>query len=442
MITTEPIIKIGLLESRGRVNGVFEGDFELDGGLVVTGEFIVQCDGGVIVLTDGSGNPKIRGRAITCRATPGSRFRIHDMTIGQKFHWERKEDQLFGGNILFRAHSGDTLMVINEILLEEYLASVIFSEMNASAPSELLQAHAIISRSWMVAMIERVRTETVMNAQSSIHTEGEITRWYGREDHSHYDVCADDHCQRYHGLSRIQSESALLAVQKTRGRFLIYGDEICDARYSKCCGGWTEKFEAAWEDTSVPYLTSINDSSRVQNPLTTEREACEWILSTPEAFCNTTDESLLRYILPSIDQETKDFYRWRVSYERKELEGIIKEKSGIDFGTLIDCLAVQRGSSGRIIRLKIVGTDKTLIVGKELEIRRWLSKSHLRSSAFVVETERDENGLPARFIFRGAGWGHGVGLCQIGAAVMAIHGISVEKILQHYYKDAIVQKLY
>jgi stage II sporulation protein D len=442
MINKEPMIHVGLLESQKSVHGIFHGDYQLDDGTRVSGNFVVTRDGGEIVLTNDSGKQTGRNKTITCRAMPDSQCRIHDMTIGRKFHWERTEDQFFGGNIIFQTHSSDMMLVINEIFLEEYLASVISSEMSASAPSELLQAHAIISRSWMMAMIERMREGSIAKARSSIIAEGEIIRWYGREDHSYYDVCADDHCQRYHGVSRIRPDSAVNAVRTTRGRFLLYGETICDARYSKCCGGWTEKFEAAWEDTPIPYLTGINDSPLDRNPLTGEREACDWILSTPDAYCHTNDESFLGYVLPSFDQETKDFYRWRVSYDREELEDIIKAKSGIDFGTLMDCIAVHRGSSGRITRLKIIGTGRTLIVGKELEIRRWLSKSHLKSSAFVVETERDVNGIPLRFTFRGAGWGHGVGLCQIGAAVMAVQGIHAENILNHYYKGARVQKLY
>ena len=442
MIVQEPVIKVGLLENADRIDGVFEGGYRLHEEHTLNGTFDVQCSAGEITIGDGTGKPIAHGTTIICRAVPGSRCRIRNVTIGRKFHWERKEEQVFGGDIIFRSQTNDTLMVINEIPLEEYLASVISSEMSASAPSDFLQAHSIISRSWLLAMVGKKHLPKPRDTRGADRPDEECVRWYDREEHSVYDVCADDHCQRYHGLSRIRSHNVLSAVQKTRGVVLVYGNTICDARYSKCCGGWTEEFESAWEPTHIPYLTGINDSAIDRNPLTNEKEVSEWILSAPDAYCRTTDDSILRCILPSFDQETKDFYRWQVSYAREELEGIIKEKSGIDFGTLTDLIPLQRGSSGRIVRLKIVGTDRTFIVGKELEIRRWLSKSHLRSSAFVVETDRGDGGIPGKFTIRGAGWGHGVGLCQIGAAVMAMKGESTEKILRHYYRDAVLRTLY
>ncbi|MGD0339036.1 MAG: SpoIID/LytB domain-containing protein [Bacteroidota bacterium] len=438
----EPIIKVGLLEHASVVRGTFEGKFEVNNEFTLEGSYEVRNDHGLAVIIDRMGKPYARGNEIRCRAESGSRCRIHDMMIGQKFHWERREDQVFDGNFLFLNQPDGTLIVINEIPLEQYLASVISSEMSSSAPSEFLQAHAVISRSWLVAVIEKGRSMTGPAALCTIQKEGEITRWYGREDHLDYDVCANDHCQRYHGLGHIRSESVLAAVQKTRGKFLVYDGKICDARYSKSCGGWTENFENTWEDIPVPYLVSVNDSSLNRIPLKTEKESTQWILSTPEAYCHTNDESILRNILPSFDQETKDFYRWRVGYEREELENILLEKSGIDFGTVMDIMPIRRGSSGRIIQLRICGTKHTIIVGKELEIRRWLSKTHLKSSAFAVEIVHGAKNIPQRFIFHGAGWGHGVGLCQIGAAVMAMHGVNAEKILQHYYLGAAIRKLY
>ena len=253
----------------------------------------------------------------------------------------------------------------------------------------------------------------------SIEHDQEIIRWYDREDHDIFDVCADDHCQRYQGITKILSLRAVDAIDATRGTFLVYGDEICDARFSKACGGLSEEFEYAWEDKKIPYLASISDARVQHSPLTSEQQAEEWIRGNPEAYCNTTDGKILKQILPSFDQETTDFFRWTVEYRREELEELLRAKSGYDFGTLQNLVPLQRGPSGRIYRLRIEGSKMTLVVGKELEIRRWLSKSHLYSSAFVVEVERGSDGLPQRFILRGAGWGHGVGLCQIGAAVMA-----------------------
>jgi peptidoglycan hydrolase-like amidase len=272
--------------------------------------------------------------------------------------------------------------------------------------------------------------------------DGEIIRWYGREDHRHFHVCADDHCQRYQGVTRMTGGQAALAVAATRGVFLTYGDQVCDARYYKACGGLTENFENAWEDHPVPYLTAISDAPEPFRPITTEEEAHAWILSRPPAYCNTDDARLLARILPDFDRETADFFRWEVRYTREALEDLLKKKSAMDFGTLHDLVPLERGPSGRIIRLKIIGSKQAVVVGKELEIRRWLSESHLYSSAFVVSAVRDASGTPLSFTLNGAGWGHGVGLCQIGAAVMADRGFSSEDILHHYFPAAALQRLY
>jgi SpoIID/LytB domain protein len=279
-------------------------------------------------------------------------------------------------------------------------------------------------------------------AQRSRETESEIVRWYDREDHTSFDVCADDHCQRYQGITKIISAKAKEAIDATRGSFLVHDNGICDARFYKACGGLTELFENAWEETTVPYLQSVSDWQHPYPPVVSEEKAREWILSSPDAYCNTTDGEILRQILPSFDQETTDFFRWKVEYSREELERIVARKSGIDFGTITDLVPLQRGPSGRIIRLKIVGSRKVIVVGKELEVRRWLSNSHLYSSAFVVDAERDQSGIPTRFILHGAGWGHGVGLCQIGAAVMAARGKKAEEIVVHYFPGAHLQRLY
>jgi stage II sporulation protein D len=310
--------------------------------------------------------------------------------------------------------------------------------MSATAPADLLKAHAITSRSWLVAMLEMKRKFSTLGVPSlrSHSTDHELIRWYDREDHDIFDVCADDHCQRYQGISKIISPAAQQAINDTRGIFLLYENEICDARFSKSCGGVSEKFESAWGDTPVHYLTSVPCSEQNYPALVTEQESEEWILSSPKAFCNTTNGNILRQILPSFDQETTDFFRWKVEYTTEELSGLVRKKSGIDFGIITDLVPVERGDSGRLTKLKIVGSKKTLTVGKELEIRRWLSHTHLYSSAFVVEKK------DGRFILRGAGWGHGVGFCQIGAAVMAVEGWKAEDIVKHYFKDAELTKLY
>jgi SpoIID/LytB domain protein len=316
--------------------------------------------------------------------------------------------------------------------------------MSAEAPIELLRAHAITSRSWLVAMLERQKRFKNVGgpARHGRESEEEIVRWYDREDHKLYDVCADDHCQRYQGITKIISKAAAEAVRNTRGVFLIHGGEICDARYSKSCGGRSEVFETAWEDVSVPYLPTVSDAA-VEHPLISSEAAAErWVDSSPEAYCNTTDGSILRQVLPSFDQETTDFYRWSVTYTQEELSALLKKRSGIDFGEVRQLQPLQRGPSGRIVRLRIVGSRRTIVVGKELEIRRWLSPSHLYSSAFVVRTEGGAQGVPERFILHGAGWGHGVGFCQIGAAVVASKGFQAETIVKHYFRGANLKKLY
>jgi SpoIID/LytB domain protein len=308
--------------------------------------------------------------------------------------------------------------------------------MNADAPMEFLKAHSILSRSWLLAALDQKKeTKRTSKPVTSI-TKEEVIRWCDREDHDLFDVCADDHCQRYQGITKIVSEQAKEAVQETSGRVMTYQGEICDSRYSKCCGGLTEEFDTAWDDKRVPYLRSIPDTSVLHQATNTEEEAQRWILSAPEAYCNTRDEDLLEKILSEVDRKTKTFFRWTVEYRREELEEILREKSGFDFGTLQEIVPLRRGSSGRISKLKIVGSKRTMVVGKELEIRRWLSRSHLQSSAFLVTFEA------GRVVFHGAGWGHGVGLCQIGAAIMANRRFSAEEILKHYFRNIEIRKIY
>ncbi|HTY56089.1 MAG TPA: SpoIID/LytB domain-containing protein [Candidatus Binataceae bacterium] len=350
-------------------------------------------------------------------------FALDDVTIGIGFHWERKERQVFRGAFrLIRRDSG--LTVINDVALEEYVTSVISSEMSASCPLELLKAHAVISRSWLKFPKDNpARSSEARDQRFEAH---EIIRWYGREAHPDFDVCADDHCQRYQGVTKAFSPSAAAAVAATSGEFLRYNGAICDARFSKCCGGITERYATAWEDETVAYLESVYDGpapSRTENPEL-------WISSSPPAYCNTNDSELLSRVLAGFDQETRDFYRWQVSYTPEELGDLIKSRLGVELGAICEMQALARGPSGRIYRLKIVGARDYIIVGKELEIRRALSRTHLYSSAFVVEKE------PSHFVLKGAGWGHGVGLCQIGAAVMAEQGKSYREILRHYYRDA------
>lgn len=378
-------------------------------------------------------------------------FELKDVTIGIHFHWERKEAQRFKGALKIIVETAkETLTAVNVISIEDYLTSVISSEMSAAASLELLKAHAVISRSWLLAqLVNRNKEEENIHSFSGPKSETEVIRWYDREAHSHFDVCADDHCQRYQGITRASTPQAIEAVSSTCGTVLMYQDEICDARFSKCCGGALEEFQNCWENVKHPYLIRQRDS-KTENllpDLRIEEEADKWIRTAPTAFCNTQDKKILNQVLNNYDQETVDFYRWKVSYTQQELAELIRKRSGIDFGKIIDLIPIERGASGRLVRLKIVGTLRTLIIGKELEIRRTLSPSHLYSSAFVIHKDgvsdlEKRREIPARFILTGAGWGHGVGLCQIGAAVMGEQGYAYDEILSHYYPGSTLEKRY
>ncbi len=374
-------------------------------------------------------------------------FGLNDVTIGIQFHWERKEDLLFKGSLEIRIEN-EKLTAINILPLEDYLVSVISSEMSATSSLELLKAHAIISRSWLVAQTEKGKAlkQSSQLYQGITETPEEYIRWYDREDHHNFDVCADDHCQRYQGITRQSTQLVEQAVAETRGMMLMYNKKICDARFSKSCGGISETFENVWEPEVHPYLQSIVDNPELQEgfetDLTKEEAAEKWIRNAPEAFCNTRDNAVLSQVLNDYDRETTDFYRWKVGYRQAVLSELISRKSGRDFGDIIDLIPVKRGKSGRLIKLKIVGSKLTLIIGKELEIRKTLSESHLYSSAFVVDKRKITNGIPDEFILTGAGWGHGVGLCQIGAAVMGAKGYKYNEILLHYFRSASIDKAY
>lgn len=375
-------------------------------------------------------------------------FSLSDVTIGVNFHWERKETQTFLGTLRFVVES-DKIVAINELPVEKYLESVISSEMSATSSLELLKAHAVISRSWLLAQMMKRRevAESGNNFFSFTKKEDTLIRWYDREDHTLFDVCADDHCQRYQGITKETSPHVAEAIRQTKGQILMDGDEICDARFSKCCGGITEEFQYCWEDTPKTYLTAVRDIAlgveHTLPNLTNEEEAEKWIRFNPPAFCNTQDKKILSEVLNDYDQETVNFYRWKETLSQEKLQQLIADKLKMDLGAILDMKAVERGKSGRISKLQIIGTEKTFTIGKELEIRRTLSDSHLLSSAFVVDKyDKDEQGVPQRFELIGAGWGHGVGLCQIGAAVMGEQGYHYDAILLHYYQGAEIKKLY
>lgn len=391
-------VKVGILKAR-KVCVVFHSAYLLDGKPFM-GEYCFT--------------PQAEERLFV-PAEQGASFTLKDVVIGIGFHWERREEQTFCGALLLKMEEG-LVRAVNVVPVETYLTSVISSEMSANASLELLKAHAVISRSWLLVMMDNRQQTTDDRQRTTVNyheqlSEDSIIRWYDSEAHVGFDVCADDHCQRYQGITRQSNPQVVEAIEATRGLVLTYEGKICDARFSKCCGGMTEVFESCWENIRHPYLVAKEDP-----------------------YCNTKDKRILSQVLNNYDQETVDFYRWEVTYTTDKLSELVKRKSGIDFGRILDLVPMERGASGRIITLKIIGEKRTLTVGKELEIRKWLSESHLYSSAFEVEKAADG------FTLHGKGWGHGVGLCQIGAAVMGDQGIPYDEILTFYYPHAELTK--
>ena len=436
----EPEINVGIVSAK-EIHFTLNGQFFAKGETVSGNQMVSFSEGGILWNEN-----QYRELTFTPLEEKNS-FSLYDVTIGLNYHWERQETQVFSGTLRLVVDE-DKIVAINILPVEDYLISVISSEMNANSSLELLKAHAVVSRSWLFAQIEKRKALSGKDEGffSFIKTKEEYIRWYDREDHTIFDVCADDHCQRYQGITKATNDTVAEAVHATRGQLLMYDKKICDARFSKCCGGATEEFENCWEDKHYPYLTSVRDAETEENlsfpDLTKEEEAERWIRKAPKSFCDTHDKKILSQILNNYDQETTDFYRWKIRYTQAELAELIRTKTKTDYGEIIDLIPIQRGPSGRICKLKIVGTLKTLTIGKEMEIRRTLSDSHLFSSAFVIDKGEVKEGIPQWFLLSGAGWGHGVGLCQIGAAVMGEKGYSYEEILLHYYKGAEIRKFY
>ncbi len=420
-VRTEPTIDVGIMQGK-EIEFTLNSPYHLRDSLR-QGTFTAHLTGEGIVL-DGTTHDSIELTPCDASAT----FSLHGVTIGKEFHWQQQETQTFQGSLVLRIIEGE-LHAINRIAIEDYLTSVIASEMSGTSSVELLKAHAVISRSWLLAQMSpklkiensKLKVGQVCNdidsppeANFQLSTfNSQLIKWYDREAHTHFDVCADDHCQRYQGVSRKVTAQVLEAIRATRGTVLSYEGEVCDARFSKCCGGITELYESCWDNTPHPYLSVVHDP-----------------------FCNTDDPKILSEVLNHYDQDT-DFYRWTVQYTQQELSELVRRRGGFDYGDIVDLIPIERGPSGRIIRLQIVGTKATRIIGKELEIRRTLSESHLYSSAFEVEKTVDGN-----FILHGSGWGHGVGLCQIGAAVMGAQGYNYMEILRHYYPQAELTQWY
>lgn len=431
----EPEIRVGIMSATA-ITAILHGDYTVcgsDGCGTANGEITVEYSPDGILF---NGMPC---SALLFSPTSESDcfFTLCDVTIGVEFHWQRKERQSFRGSLEFFA-AGGRITAVNRISAEEYLKSVISSEMNARASLELLKAHAVISRSWLIAQIGKRDGVVKSNGCGMKRDNDEIIKWYDRDDHDRFDVCADDHCQRYQGITRACLPTVNRAVEETRGEVLMFNGEVCDARFSKCCGGVTEEFGYCWEEKVVEYLKGVRDNAE-EAPLpdlSTEHGAGKWITGNADAFCNTDDRDVLCQVLNDFDVETRDFYRWQIRYTQQELSDIVRERSGIDFGIVEALTPLERGVSGRISRLRIEGSKRSMTVGKELEIRKMLSRSHLYSSAFTVMRDNGD------FILKGAGWGHGVGLCQIGAAVMGSRGYGYREILAHYYKGANVERAY
>lgn len=434
-----PVINVGILTNQAIL--FFFNDEYVH---IETGNFLIGEQRALYVNHKIIFNGKLYDELFFEPTNPNASFHLKAVTIGVDFHWERKEDLQFQGalNLII---DDERIVAINQVNIEKYLISVISSEMSATASKEFLKAHAVISRSWLLAQIEKKQEIITISDsyQTSFETANSLMKWYDREDHRLYDVCADDHCQRYQGITRASTPIVEEAIQETYGQVLSDGDIICDTRYSKCCGGATERFETCWEPMPHNYLIPVRDhTDKLLPDLTREETAEDWIRTSPPAFCNTSDKVILSQVLNNYDQETADFYRWEVVYTQMEIAELIARKSGKHMGQIKDLIPLKRGPSGRIEKLRIIGTENVFTVGKELEIRRILSESHLFSSAFVVDKEAVVDDIPGRFVLTGAGWGHGVGLCQIGAAVMGAEGYNYQEILHHYFQNAFIVRRY
>ena len=438
----EPIIAVGLIEDVPEVSFELMGEFQIENIVLKPGAYRVCCEEELLCLASAAGSVLQRSRSL--QLTPSdpenALFALHDVKIGKQFHWERSLIQKFKGALHLIMPALGRITTINSIYLETYLASVISSEMSPENSIEFLKAHCICSRSWLLNQLSRKDTEQAAGHKAD-YSSSEVVSWTGREAHRNFDVCADDHCQRYQGLGRINA-AVEQAMKETRGKVLVHNNEICDARYSKCCGGITEKFSVAWDDMPVPYLESTADAHETLPPVMSEEDARQFIMSRPSAYCNIEDKTVIKKILPDFDCETKDFFRWRIDLPQEELRALLLSKTGVDFGEIRALVPLERGPSGRLFKMRVGGTRQDKIIGKELEIRRILSPTHLLSSAFIVEPYGSAGEAPAGFTLHGAGWGHGVGLCQIGAAGMAEQGKTCEEILFHYFRGAQLTTLY
>ncbi len=441
----EPFITVGLIEKAESVAVRLKGEFaDSTGRAVPPGEYHFQCLQGVLRCA-GPLSFETQELELAPADLQSGGFSL-EATIGIDFHWQQQLLQTFQGSLKIVAQQDDCLMVINRVPLETYIISVICSEMNAESPPELAKAHAVISRSWLLAQLES-RAVSGREAPDQPNRKDDIRqirRWTDRRAHTAFDVCGDDHCQRYQGIRRVASLEVAAVVSQTRGQVLAFDGKACDARFSKCCGGVSEDFRTAWGDEAIPYLKAVFDGPKTATSLpqlAEEQPMRKFIAEPPDAYCNCTDEGILQRVLTSYDRDTKDFFRWRYTLPAREAGALVKMKLGIDLGRIVSLQPVERGPSGRLKCLRLIGEADSLVVGKELEIRRALSPHHLYSSAFVIDAQGPA-AKPDAFVLTGAGWGHGVGLCQIGAAVMACKGIAYQDILKHYYQGTEIERFY
>lgn len=438
----EPTIAVGLVEKAKSFAFCLIGDFsDSSGRPFPPGEYQIACHEGTLQCK-GTFSTESQDLILSPSEMDTDHFSL-EATIGIDFHWQQKEMQTFCGSLRFVPQRDNRVTVVNDVPLETYIISVICSEMSSTSPTELTKAHSVISRSWLLAQLKSKTVRESAKQTKQIHA-GEIIRWYDRQAHTDFDVCADDHCQRYQGIGRISSSKIYHAIRATRGQVLTYDGKVCDARFSKCCGGVTEDFRLAWGEKKIPYLIPVSDGPDNKMPcpsLAEEHALRKYITSPPDVYCNCRDEQILNGILTSYDRQTQDFFRWQYKVSAHRASVLIKEKLRLDLGRLISMEPVERGLSGRLKRLRLVGEANSVVIGKELEIRRALSPSHLYSSAFVIDIEGPV-AKPDAFILNGAGWGHGVGLCQIGAAAMAWKGIGYKNILKHYYPGTAIEYFY
>lgn len=441
MNITRRKVAVGIMSGKG-ISFVLKGNY-LFNGAVCNGQSTAVIDKGRILF-----GGETYDELCFSPENASCVFTLKDVTIGKKFHWERKEDETFSGSLKIVISDG-SLEAINIVDVEVYLRSVISSEMSCNAPLEYLKTQAVVSRSWLMRILQSRNGSADVAAQTEINDVfngmPRHIKWYENDVHKLFDVCADDHCQRYEGLSHAVNPAAEKAVEETSGEVLVCDGEICDARFSKSCGGVSEHFSSCWDNAEKAYLQPVLDAAEDKPlpDLTKEEIAENWIRHAPNAFCNSKDEKVLSQVLNDYDLETRDFYRWKVEYDAKGLSSLVNGKTGIDFGYIKNLVPLRRGASGRIIELLVEGTKKRMIIGKELEIRRVLSESHLKSSAFVVDRfDIDKDGVPACVVLTGAGWGHGVGLCQIGAAVMSANGYGYRDILLHYFRNSKIKNIY